>query len=157
MWIYPVAIVLAALIPPAWGAEDPGARALQQHQLQRQQQQEALQLRMLQYQRGVQLAPAEAQQRQSLEQLQSEQRQRQERLHYRQVTEPATAQPSDDEGTRRAKSEIERQTAQQESQRQIRQSDRDLQQEVGGRDEPGAGVPVPRRKLKIPPDTTFGR
>lgn len=157
MWKYSIAIACAVLVPPAWGAEDPGARALQQHQLQRQQQQEALQLRMQQHQRGVQSAPADAQQRQALEQLQSEQRQWQEQLHYRQAIEPATAQPSDDEGTRRAKAEMERQQAQQESQRQIRQSDRELQQGVGKWDEPGAGVPVPPRKLKIPPDTAFDR
>ena len=108
-----IAIACAMLVTPAWGAEDPGARVLQQHQLQRQQQQEALQLRMQQQQHGVQSAPADARQRQALEQLQLEQRQRQDQLHYRQAIEPSTAQPSDDEGTRRAKAEMERQRAQQ--------------------------------------------
>jgi len=107
-----IAIACALLIPPAWGAEDPGARALQQHQLQRQQQQEALQLRM-QQQDVVQSAPADARQRQVLEQQQLEQRQRQDQQHYRQAIEPSTAQPSDDEGTRRAKAEMERQKARQ--------------------------------------------
>jgi len=156
MWKSLIAIAFAALVPAAWGAEDPGAGALLQQQLLRQQQQEALQLRMQQYQR-IQSAPADAQQTRSLEQLQAEQRQRQEQLHYRQAIEPATAQPSDDEGTRRVKAQMERKKASQESQLQIRQSDQEPLQGFGKPDEPGAGVPVPRRKLKIPPDTAFGR
>jgi hypothetical protein len=108
-----IAIACAMLVAPAWGAEDPGARVLQQHQLERQQQQEALQLRMQQQQKGVQAAPADARQRQALEQQQLEQRQRLDQQHYRQAIEPPTAQPSDDEGTRRAKAEMERQKARQ--------------------------------------------
>ncbi len=100
------------LVAPVWGAEDPGARALQQQLLLRQQQQEALQLRM-QQQHIAPSAPADARQRLLLEQLQMEQRQRQAQQHYRQAIEPPTAQPSDDEGTRRAKAEMELQKARQ--------------------------------------------
>lgn len=108
-----IAIACAMLVSPAWGAEDPGARVLQQHQLQRQQQQEALQLRMRQQHQSAQSAPADARQRQLLEQLHSEQRQRQDQQHYRQAVEPTTAQPADDEATRRVKAEMERQKARQ--------------------------------------------
>ena len=43
----------AALAAAAWGADDPGARALQQHQLQRQQQQE------LHYRQGIEPGSAQ--------------------------------------------------------------------------------------------------
>ena len=116
-----------ALAAAAWGAEDPGGRALQQHQLQRQQQQEALQLRMQQQQRSVQEPPADARQQQALDQLQINQQQQQQQLHHRQGIEPAGAQPSDDEGTRRAKAQMELQKAQQQSQQQLRRFESELQ------------------------------
>ncbi|HET9404909.1 MAG TPA: hypothetical protein VFO57_10045, partial [Burkholderiales bacterium] len=143
----------AALITSVWGADDPGARALEQHQLQRQQQQEALQLRMQQQQRAVQSTPADPRQKQAQEKLRADQQLQQQQLHYRQAIEPAAAQPSDDQGARRAKAERDRLEAQRQGQRQIRQSDWDLQQEVGARNEPGAAVPVPPRQLKIPAGT----
>jgi hypothetical protein len=121
----------AALATAAWGAEDPGARALQQHQLQRQQQQEALQLRMQQQQRSVQESPADARQQQALEQLQINQQQQQQELHYRQGIEPTTAQPSEGEGTRGAKAQIELQKAQQQSQQQLRRFESELQVKPG--------------------------
>jgi hypothetical protein len=116
-----------ALATAAWGADDPGARALQQNQLQRQQQQDALQLRMQQQQRSVQEPPSSAKQQQALEQLQINQQQQQQQLHYRQGIEPTGAQPSDDEGTRAAKAQIELQKAQQQSQQQLRHFETELQ------------------------------
>jgi hypothetical protein len=101
------------LVAPAWGAEDPGARVLQQQLLLRQQQQEALQLRMQQQNLLAQPAPADARQRLLLEPLQAGERQRLDQAHYRQAIAPATAQPSDDEATRRAKAEMERLKARQ--------------------------------------------
>lgn len=143
----------AALAAAAWGAEDPAVRALQQHQLQRQQEQEALQLRMLQQQRGAQKPPADAprqpatdllevdrQQRQqrSMERLQNDQQQRQQQQHYRQAIEPETAQPSDDEAARRAKAQMELRKAQEQSQQQLRRFDSELQVKPGaGTVEPG--------------------
>ena len=115
----------------AWGAEDPGTRALQQHQLQRQQQEEAAQLRQMQQQRAAQSPPAGAQERQALEKLHIDQQRRQQELHYRQSIEPPAVQPSDDEGTRRAKAEMERLKAQKQSEQQIRQFERELQQGSG--------------------------
>lgn len=106
----------------AGGAEDPGSRALQQHQIQRQQQQDALQLRMRQQQRALQSPPQDAGQKQAAEQLQLDQRQRQQELHYRQSIEPATAQPSDDAGTRRANEAMEREKARRESEELQRRS-----------------------------------
>ena len=117
-----VALAVAQL---AWGAEDPGARALQQHQLQRQQQDDALQLRMQQQQRAVQSPPAGARQKQVLEKLQTDRQQQQQALHYRQSIAPPVAQPTDDEGTRGAKAEMERLRAQQQSQQQARQLERE--------------------------------
>lgn len=119
-------LVCAAMLLPAvtaWGAEDPGARALQQNQLQRQQQQEALQLRMQQQQRATQNPPRDARQKQELEKLQADQRQRQQELHYRQGIEAPTAQPTDDAGTRRAKEEMERRKAQLQGQEELRRSE----------------------------------
>ncbi len=112
-------LVLAAA---AWGADDPGARAVQQQLLQRQQQQEALQLRMQQQQRAVQNPAQDARQRQEQERLQFEQRQRQQELHYRQGVEPVTAQPTDDAGTRRALEGVERQKMQQQGQELLQRS-----------------------------------
>lgn len=113
----------------AWSAEDPGARALQQHQLQRQQQEEATQLRQLQQQRAAQSPPSGVREQQALEKLQIDQQQRQQALHYRQSIEHQAMPPADDEGTRRAKAELELLRARQQSQQQARQFDRELQRE----------------------------
>ena len=130
-----ISIPIAALIctcfaGAAGGAEDPGARALQQHQLQRQQQQDALQLRMQQQQSATQAPPADARQQQAGKQLEIDQQQRQQELHYRQGIEPSTAQPVDDEGTRRAKARLELQKAQRESSRQLQRFDAEAQGEA---------------------------
>jgi len=118
-----------ALASAAWGADDPGTRAVQQQLLQRQQQQDALQLRMQQQQRAVLSPLADAREKQAREKLQIEQQQQQQALHYRQGIEPPAAQPADDEGTRRAKAEMGRLKAQQQSQEQARRSEREMQQE----------------------------
>lgn len=125
-----VTISCAAIAGPVQGADDPGARALQQHQLQRQQQQDALQLRMQQQQRAAQSPPADSRQQQAAKQLEIEQQQWQQELHYRQGVEPPTAQPSDGEGTRRAKAQMELQKAQQQGQQQLRRFDAETQQQV---------------------------
>ena len=44
-------------------------------------------------------------------------------MHYRQQIEPPTAQPADDEGTRRAKERMEREKAQRQSQQQLQRFD----------------------------------
>ena len=122
-----LAVVMMIAGVAAAGAEDPGARAVQQNQLQRQQQQEALQLRMQQQQRATQNSPQDARQKQELEKLQVQQRQRQQELHYRQSIEPATAQPSDDMGTRVAKEDMERKNAQREGEAELKRSDAERQ------------------------------
>lgn len=127
MRLFLTAIGWMALAVPAWGADDPGARALQQQQIQRQQQQDALQLRMQQQHRAAQNPPRDARQKQAQERLEVEQRQRQQALHYRHGVEPATAQPSDDDGARRAKEGMERQKAQQQGQEFLRRSEVELQ------------------------------
>jgi hypothetical protein len=132
-------IGLAALAAAAWGADDPGGRALQQHQLQRQQQLEALQLRMQQQQRSVQESPADPRRQQAVEQLQINQQQQQQELHYRQGIEPASAQPSEGEGTRRAKAQMELEKAQQQSQQQLRRFEPELQVK------PRAATDLPRK------------
>ena len=118
--------VALALVPSAW-ADDPAARELQRSQLQRQQQQDELQLRMQQYQRNApssnSLHPD-----QSVRQLEIEQLQRQRELHYRQNQNVAPPAPMDDEGTRRAKAQIEQQRAQQESRRQMQRFDWEMEQ-----------------------------
>ena len=126
----PVFCVLAGvtLAGPAWG-QDPGLRELQRNQQMRQQQQDELQLRMQQQQRSVQNPPADASQQQSIRQLELEQRQRQQDLHYRQNIDVQPAAPADDEGTRRAKSQIEQERTRQQSEQQLRQFDWQLQQE----------------------------
>ena len=127
MRLFLAAIGWMAAAVTAWGADDPGARAVHQQQIQRQQQQEALQLRMQQQQRAVQHPPQDAAQKRALERLQADQRQRQQELHYRQGIEPPVVQPTDDEGTRRAKEAVERQKAQQQGQELLRRSDTHLQ------------------------------
>ena len=116
-----VSLSFQCIAAPAGG--DPGARAVQEQLLQRQQQHDALQLRMQQQQRAVQSPPADARLRQVLEQQQAEQRQRLQTLHDRQQIEPSTAHPVDDEGTRRAKAEMKRREAEQESARELRRSE----------------------------------
>jgi hypothetical protein len=124
------AAVCAVLAGAAGGAEDPGARALQQHQTQRQQQQDAFQLRMQQQQRATQAPPADTRQQQAGKQLEIEQQQRQQELHYRQGIEPSIAQPTDDDGTRRAKAQLEQQKAQRQGSRQLQRFDGETQQEA---------------------------
>ena len=122
----------------ALGADDPGTQALQQHQLQRQQQQDALQLRMQQQQGSVQNPPANARQQQANRQLETDQHQRQQELHYRQGVEPVSVQPSEDEGTRRANAQMDLQKAQQQSQQQLRRFESELEAK------PGVTMDVPR-------------
>ena len=124
-----VLLVLAAAWP-AWAADDAGSRALQQNQLQRQQQQDALQLRMQQQQRAVQSPPVDLRQQQAVKQLEIDQQQRQQELHYQQGVEPPTAQPSDDGGTRRAKAQMELQEAKRQGQSELRRSDYESQQQA---------------------------
>ena len=131
-----------ALGSAAAAAEDPAVRGLQQHQLQRQQQQEALQLRMLQQQRSAQNPPADAQrqqatdlqqvdqqqrQQQARDQLQIDQQQRQQQLHYRQGIEPGSAQPTEDAAGQRNKAQMELRKAQEQSQQQLRRFESETQ------------------------------
>ena len=125
-----LAVALSGMAPAALGADDPGARALQQHQLQRQQQQDALQLRMQQHQRRLHNPPADARQQQALGQMEADQQQRQQELQYRQGIEPATAQPSDDAGTRHAKAQLEEERAREQSQRQLLRFESEAQRRV---------------------------
>jgi hypothetical protein len=133
-----LAVTLSGAAATAVSADDPGTRALQQHQLQRQQQQDALQLRMQQQQGSVQNPPADARQQQALEQLQIHQQQQQQRLHYRQGIDPVSAQPFEDEDIRRAKAQMDLQKAQQQSQQQLRRFESELQVQ------PGAALDEPR-------------
>lgn len=127
-------------VGPIRAAEDPGARALEQHQMMRQQQQDTLQLRMLQQQRAVETPPAGGRERRELERLQINQEQRQQQLHYRQNIEPATAHPADDAGAARAKGDLERQKAKRAGEVQIRRFDFELRQrEERGRIEKARG------------------
>lgn len=136
----------AVLVAAARGAEDPAVRAMQQHQLQRQQQQEALQLRMLQQQRNAQNPPADAQRQQATdlqqadqlqrqqrarEQLQIDQQQRQQRLHFRQGVEPGSAQPTEDAAGQQNKAQMELRKAQESSQQQLRRFESELQVKPG--------------------------
>jgi len=123
-----LAVTLSGAAAAALGADDPGTRALQQHQLQRQQQQDALQLRMQQQQGSVQNPPADARQQQAIRQLEADQQQRQQELHYRQGIEPSTAQPSDDAGTQRAKAQLEQDRANEQGQRQLLRYESEAQQ-----------------------------
>lgn len=128
----------------AWGAEDPGARALHEQQLMRQQQQETLKLRMQQQQRGLQSPPSSARKRGERERLQINQEQRQQQLHYRQNIELPTKHPDDGAGVRRGKAELERQRAQRQGERQLQRFDAELQQRVeSGRVEKARGEIFP--------------
>lgn len=113
----------------AWGDPEPARRELERHQQMRQQQQDELVLRMLQQQRRAQNPPANARQEQSLHQLEIEQLQRQRELDYRHGLESQPGVPTDDEGTRRAKSQIGLQRAREQSEQQLRQFDWQLLQE----------------------------
>jgi hypothetical protein len=117
-----------ALVALAWGADEPGARALQKHHMMRQQQQETLQLRMQQQQRGLQSPPAGVREGGEFQKLQINQEKRQQQLHYRQNIERPTAHPDDDAGARHAKGKLERQRAQRQSEEQLRRFDSELQQ-----------------------------
>jgi hypothetical protein len=110
---------LVLAVCPVSGAEDAGVKARQQQLLQRQQQEDVLQLRMRQQQRETRLAPADAMQKQALEQLPAGQRARQQALHERQAVERGGATVGDDAGARAAKAELERRKAQEESRRQL--------------------------------------
>ena len=103
-------------------------RALQRNEQQRQQQQDELQLRMQQYQRSSQTPPANARQEQAIRQLELDQLQRQQALHYRQNIHVPPASPADDEASRRAKAQIDRQRAAQESRRQLQRFDWEMEQ-----------------------------
>ena len=132
-------VTLSGIAAVALGADDPGTRALLQQQLQRQQQQESLQLRLQQQQRSLQEPPPDARHQQTLEQLQINQQQQQQQLHYRQGIEPVSAQPSEGEGTSRAKAQMELQKAQQQSQQQLRRFESELQVK------PGVAMDQPRK------------
>ncbi|HET9664187.1 MAG TPA: hypothetical protein VFP00_08150, partial [Burkholderiales bacterium] len=79
------------------------------------------------YQRGAPSSGA-LQQDQAIRQLEIDQLQRQRELHYRQNQNVPLASPMDDEGTRRAKGQIEQQRAQQESRRQMQRFDWEMEQ-----------------------------
>ena len=133
---WPVLIVLAelALTAPAWG-NAPAQRELQRNQHLRQQQQDEFQLRMQQHQRSVQTPPADPREQQAIRQLEIDQRQRQQELHYRQNVDVQPVLPSDDEGTRRAKAQIEQQRARQQSEQQLQRFDWEQQQAGPRKDE----------------------
>ena len=141
--------LLLVLAVPVWSADDPSARAIQQLQLQRQQQQDQLQLKMQQYQRSSVNPPADARERRAIEQLELDQSLRQQQLQMNQQralqTRPEV--PSDDPGTRNAKTQIELQRAGQESQRQLQQFDLELQNkaEAGRIKNEGSTLPGVRR------------
>lgn len=120
----PILYLLAsvAVAGAAW-AQDPGAQEVQRNLQKRQQQQDELQLRMQQQQRSLQDPPADAAQQRSVRQLEIEQRLQQEELHYRQNINQPPASITDDEGTRRAKSQIEQDRARQQSEQQLRRFD----------------------------------
>ncbi|MCC7486144.1 MAG: hypothetical protein IT529_14315 [Burkholderiales bacterium] len=103
------------------GAEDPGARALQQNELQRQQQLDQLRLRMQQQQSRARASREDAGGRGALERLEADQVQRQQRLHLEQQREVGSRPeaPSDDTGAREARRQLELQRARRESERQL--------------------------------------
>jgi len=130
-----LAIFAAWSAATAEGAEEPGARGLHEQQLMRQQQQDAVRLRMQQQHRSLQSPPSGAQERQAREQLQIEQRQRQEQLHYRQEIRPPTAHAGDDAGVQRAKAQMQQQRAKEEGEQQLQRFDTELQ---GGAEDAGS-------------------
>ena len=124
-------MVLAALaVAPAGtvqGAEAPAGGSLQQNQLMRQQQQDALQLRMLQQQRSLQAPPKNARARQDSERQAINQEQRQRELQYRQRIEAAPARAGDEPGTQRAAADRKLRQAQEEGETQLRRFDYELE------------------------------
>jgi hypothetical protein len=76
--------------------------------------------------------PPDARQRQALEQLEISQalRQQQLQLHQQRALAARPDAPSDDEGVRHAKAQIDQQRARQESRQQLQQFDRELQSKV---------------------------
>lgn len=125
-----------ALAGAAWGSDtDPALREMQRNLELRRQQQDELRLRMKQYERSIQAPPVNARQQQAIRQLELEQRRRLQELHYRQSVEAQPALPAEDEGTRRAKAQIEQQRAQQQSEQQLRRFDRESQEAGRGRGE----------------------
>lgn len=119
-----------ALMPagPAQSAEAPAGGALQQNQIMRQQQQEALQLRMLQEQRSLQLSPGGTRQRQERGRLEIDQRQRQQERQYRQGIESSTARPAEDAGVERARSQRDLLDSREQGEAQLGRFDYELQQ-----------------------------
>lgn len=120
-------ISCAAAAAPARGADGSGADGLQQNQLMRQQQQDALQLRMLQQQRALEAPPAGSRERQDLERLQINQQQRQQDLQYRQQTEPSMVRPDRESGVSSVVVEQGPGKAQEQGANQLQRFDSDLQ------------------------------
>ena len=105
---------------------------------------------MQQHQRGAQNPLPDVRSRLATEQLEVNQQLRQQQLHHQQQREQLTRpeMPSDDPGTRSAKAQLERQRAEAESRRQLRQFDWERQDEGGKRKAepiilPGAVTPSP--------------
>jgi len=145
---YPRPLAVALLLISTWtaqGADDTAARALEQNQLLRQQQQDQLQLRMLQQQRSTQSPPADARQRQAIEQLELDQSLRQQQLQTQQqrAVQIRPEIPGDDAGTRESKAQLEQVRARQESRRQLEQFDRELQSAAQQRRRPDPGYRLP--------------
>lgn len=125
-----LAVLAVSFATPAQCSEDPGARAVQQHQMMRQQQQDTLQLRMLQQQRGIESPPAGARERRERERLQLNQEQRQQQLHYRQSIEPVPRHSADDTGSARAKESLKRLEIQRQGEAQLQRFDSELKQRI---------------------------
>jgi len=124
------ASVIACVAPstPVCGADEPGGGSLQQNQLMRQHQQDALQLRMLQQQRSLQAPPNSVRERQELERRELNQEQRQRELQYRQTIKPSTVHPDDNPDIRRAKRERDLREAKRSSATELRRFDVELKQ-----------------------------
>ena len=127
-WQFNGLLLAAILAVPAHGAEAPAGGALQQNQLMRQQQQEALQLRMLQEQRSLQSKPGGVRQRQDRERLEIDQRQRQDARHYRQSIEASPARTGEEAGVEPARVQHDRLKAREEGAAQLGRFDYELQQ-----------------------------
>jgi hypothetical protein len=131
-----VGCLVALTCPALTWADDAALRELQRNQQQRQQQQNELQLRMQQHQRSNPALPLDPLKEQAIRQLEIDQRQRQQELHYRQNVNVPPPSALDDEATRRAKAQIERQRAGQESRRQLQRFDWEMERarQRGSRD-----------------------
>jgi len=141
--ILTLAAVAVLCAEPTRAAEEPGV--LHEQQLMRQQQQDALRLRMQQQHRSLQSPPSGAQERQAREQLQIEQRQRQEQLHYRQEIRPSATHAGDDEGVQRAKAQMQQRRAKEEGEQQLQRFNTEL--EEGAED---AGAAKARGEVRSP-------